>query len=66
MLQFNVEAGTWTQIRSLEHGRARHAIAGANLDALCRPVGNINPVIKYINIINIIITKELLVTSIQS
>ena len=46
VLRFNVEAGTWTPIGSLEHGRAYHGIAEANLNALCRPVGNINPAIK--------------------
>ena len=61
VLRFNVEARTWTQIGKLEHKRANHAIAEANLNALCPPVGNINPVIKDINIINIIITKELCV-----
>ena len=66
VLRYNVEARTWTLIGSLEHDRAKHAIAEANLKALCSPVGNLNPVIKDINIINIIITKELLVTSIQS
>ena len=66
VLRFNVEARTWTQIGSLEHERGYHGIAEANLNALCPPVGNLNPVIKDINIINIIITKELLVTPIQS
>ena len=83
MLRFNVEARTWTQIGKLQHGRASHGIAEANLNALCPPVGNINPAIeihqhrqyhyhqgpvgninpaiKDINIINIIITKELCV-----
>ena len=45
MLQFNVEAGAWTKIGSLQKGRHDHAIAEVNLAALgC--VGNLNPVKK--------------------
>ena len=46
VLRFNAEARTWTQIGSLEHRRSYHAIVEANLNALCPPVGNINPAIK--------------------
>ena len=46
VLQFDVEARTWTQIGSLERGLRYHAIAEANLNALCSPVGNLNPAIK--------------------
>ena len=43
VLQFNVEAGAWTKIGSLQKGRHDHAIAEVNLAALgC--VGNFNPV----------------------
>ena len=46
MLRFNVEARTWTPIGKLQHGRDSHGIAEANLNALCQPVGNLNPAIK--------------------
>ena len=46
MLQFNVEARTWTPFGKLQHGRAHHAIVEANLNALCPPVGNLNPAIE--------------------
>ena len=46
VLRFNVEARTWTPIGKLQHGRYLHAIAEANLNALCPPVGNLNPSIK--------------------
>jgi len=38
VLQYNVEAGTWTQIGTLHRSRSSHAIAEVNLDAVCRPV----------------------------
>lgn len=45
VLQFNVEAGAWTKIGSLQKGRYSHAIAEVNLAALgC--IGNLNPVKK--------------------
>ena len=44
VLQYNVEAGTWTQIGTLQMRRAFHAIAEVDLGAVCRPVGNLNPV----------------------
>ena len=34
MLQYNSEAGTWTQIGRLQKGRYAHAIAEANLGAV--------------------------------
>ena len=58
VLQYNVEAGTWTQIGTLQSSRGFHALAEVNLDAVCRPVGNLNPVKQENKIINIIITKE--------
>ena len=58
VLQYNVETGTWTQIGTLQRTRVNHAIAEVNLDAVCRPVGNLNPVKQENKIINIIITKE--------
>ena len=57
VLQYNVEAGTWTQIGTLQSSRGFHALAEVNLGAVgC--VGNLNPVNKENKIINIIITKE--------
>ena len=44
VLQFNVESKTWEQIGTLKRARAYHAVAEVNLDVLCRPVGNLNPV----------------------
>ena len=58
VLQYNVETGTWTQIGTLQSSRGFHALAEVNLDAVCRPVGNLNPVKQENKIINIIITKE--------
>ena len=56
MLQYNVEAGAWTQIGTLQKNRGFHAITEVNFGAVgC--VGNINPVKKENKIINIIITK---------
>ena len=48
VLQYNVEAGTWTQIGKLQKSRASHAITEVNLAAVC-PVGNLNPVKKKQN-----------------
>ena len=58
VLQFNVEAGTWTQIGKLQKSRSYHAITEVNLAAfVC--VGNLNSVKQENKITNIIITKEL-------
>ena len=43
VLQYNGETGTWTTIGKLERGRAYHAVAAANLDAVCPAIGNLNP-----------------------
>ena len=60
VLQYNVEAGTWTQIGKLQKNRGWPAITEVNLGAVgC--VGNLNPVKKENKIINIIITRELTV-----
>ena len=54
VLQYNVEAGTWTQIGTLQSSRAHHALAEVNLGAVgC--VGNLNPVKQENKIINIIV-----------
>ena len=60
VLQYNVEAGTWTQIGTLQKSRGFHAIPEINFAVVC-PVGNLNPVKKENKIINIIITRELTV-----
>jgi hypothetical protein len=39
VLQYNVEAGRWTQIGKLKRRRVEHAVTEANLGAVCRPVG---------------------------
>jgi len=39
VLQYNVEAGRWTQIGTLQRRRFEHAITEANLGAVCRPIG---------------------------
>ena len=57
VLQFNVESRTWKEIGKLQLKRYYHAIAEANLIALCQPAGNLKIVKKIINII--IITMSL-------
>ena len=53
VLQFNVEARTWTEIGRLESGRNNHAIAEVNLRSIgC--VGNLNPVKKEEKVIIIL------------
>ena len=42
VLEYNVEAATWTQIGKLEKGRYNHAIAEVHC-----PVGNLNPINKF-------------------
>jgi len=39
VLQYNVESRRWTQIGTIEEARDEHAVAEANLGALCRPFG---------------------------
>ena len=54
VLEYNVEAKTWTEIGNLERGKSFHAIAEIGC------VGNLNPVKEGNKIIIIIITKDLL------
>ena len=46
VLQYNVEAGSWSQMGRLKRGRYAHAVVEANLAAVFAASGNLNTILK--------------------
>ena len=46
VLQYNVEAGTWSEMGKLKRGRYAHAVVEANLGAVFAASGKINSIFK--------------------
>ena len=46
VLQYNVEAGTWSEMGKLKRGRYAHAVVEANLGAVFAASGKIHTILK--------------------